>query len=206
MKQQTLNKYIGLTKGVLTVISLDHEDYDSLKQIKRSYFQCKCNRCGNKTIVRADRFGKGSYTPKSCSHCITDLQKEIAEEKYKIKGTRSIRKRINSIKSGAKSRNIDFKLTDTQIKKIISKSCFYCSDEHSNGIDRIDSLKGYTENNCVPCCSICNRMKNKFTLDLFLNKISLIYRKFHNESSTTIPKGSTLQANGNGNGETLNAA
>lgn len=28
-----------------------------------------------------------------------------------------------------------------------------------NGIDRIDSNKGYTTDNCVPCCTPCNRMK-----------------------------------------------
>ena len=27
--------------------------------------------------MRADRFGKGKYTPKSCSSCINDLQKEL---------------------------------------------------------------------------------------------------------------------------------
>lgn len=205
MKQETLKKYLNTTKGVLTVLSLDHEEYDSLKQIKRSYFLCKCSRCGNTTTVRTDRFGKNSYIPKSCTFCINDLQKEIAEKKYKIKDTKQTRDRINSIKSGAKGRNLDFYLTDKQIEDIIAKPCYYCSIEHSNGIDRIDSTKGYIVNNCVPCCKVCNLMKNKFSLDLFLNKVSLIYNKFYNESSTTIPKGSTSQANGDGNGELLNA-
>ena len=40
MKKETLNKYIGLTKGCLTIIELDHETYDELKQIKRTYFKC----------------------------------------------------------------------------------------------------------------------------------------------------------------------
>ena len=83
MKEETLKKYIGNTYGVLTVLSLDHEDYDSTKQVKRSYFKCKCNRCGAITIVRTDRFGKGKYVPKSCSNCINDLQREIAHKKYK---------------------------------------------------------------------------------------------------------------------------
>lgn len=49
-------------------------------------------------------------------------------------------------------------------------------------------------------------MKNKFDKDLFLQKIEQIYHNFHNESSTTISKESTSEANADGNGEFLNAA
>jgi hypothetical protein len=27
------------------------------------------------------------------------------------------------------------------------------------GLDRIDSKKGYTKDNCVPCCGFCNNLK-----------------------------------------------
>ena len=206
MKKETLNKYIGLTKGCLTIIELDHETYDELKQIKRTYFKCKCKRCGKITIVRADRFSRNStYLPVSCSHCVIDRQKEIAEKKYKIKDTKNYRLKINSIKSNAKSRNLKCNLTDVEIKKILDENCYYCGCKKAFGIDRIDSKKDYNKENCVPCCKVCNIMKNKFSIDLFLNKVNLIYNNFHNESSTTISKESTLQANGNGNGELLTA-
>ena len=84
MKKETINKYLNKTFGVLTVLSLDHEEYDKIKQIKRSYFLCKCNRCGKNTVVRCDRFQKfGKYVPKSCTNCVNDLQKEIAEKNIK---------------------------------------------------------------------------------------------------------------------------
>lgn len=202
MKQETLNKYLNKTHGVLTVLELDHEEYDAIKQCKRSYFKCKCNRCGSITIIRADRFGK-NYIPKSCSNCINDLQKEIADKKYKE--GRSERKRLHPIKSNAKSRNYKVELTDAELKEYLYKPCFYCGIENANGIDRIDSNKDYTKNNCVPCCSICNRMKNKYSISTFLNKVKQIYSN-HNEGSTTISKESTSQANGDGNGELLTAA
>lgn len=44
------------------------------------------------------------------------------------------------------------------------------------------------------------------TKDLFLQKIEQIYHNFHNESSTTISKESTSEANADGNREFLNAA
>jgi 5-methylcytosine-specific restriction endonuclease McrA len=43
-----------------------------------------------------------------------------------------------------------------------------------NGIDRIDSNKGYTMDNCVSCCWTCNRMKGNMTQQNFLEHISKI--------------------------------
>lgn len=205
MKEETLKKYIGNTYGVLTVLSLDHEEYDSIKQVKRSYFKCKCNRCGSTTIVRADRFGKGKYIPKSCSNCINDLQREISHKKYPIE-KKYERNRINSINSNAKTRHYQMNLTRDEIKEYLYKPCFYCGCENAMGIDRIDSNKNYTKDNCVPCCFICNRMKNKYDLHTFLDKVEKIYLNFHNKSSTTISKESTSEANADGNGELLTAA
>lgn len=204
MKIETLKKYIGNTYGVLTILGLDHEEYDKTKQIKRSYFKCKCNRCNSITIVRSDRFGKGKYIPKSCSNCINDLQREIAYKKWNTLERKPIRNRINSIKSAAKGRNYKIELTDKQIEDFLNKPCFYCNCEHANGIDRINSKEHYIINNCVPCCSICNRMKNKYDLNTFLNKIRNIYNNFYNKSSTTISKESTSEAIADGNGESLN--
>lgn len=204
MKKETLEKYLNTTHGVLTILELDHEEYDKIKQYKRSYFKCKCNRCGSITVVRADRFGKGKYIPKSCSNCINDLQKEIADKKYKK--DRPDRYRIMSIKSNAKSRHYNIELTDEEIKKLLHQPCYYCGEDYANGIDRVDSNKNYTKDNCVSCCFICNRMKNKYSLNTFLDKVEKIHNRFHNEGSTTISKESTLQANGSGNGELLTAA
>jgi len=40
--------------------------------------------------------------------------------------------------------------------------CYYCNhdlEETGIGLDRIDNDKGYLENNVVPCCWICNKIK-----------------------------------------------
>ena len=205
MKQETLNKYIGNTFGVLTVLSLDSETYNKETQTKRTYFKCKCNRCGEETVVRADRCSNNcKFTPRSCTKCTNDLQAEIAENRWKIKSTKWERGRLNSIKSNARPRKINLEISEEAIKELIYKKCFYCGDEFAKGIDRIDSKIPYIEENCVPCCYICNRMKNKYSIDTFLDKIKKIH-KIHIEGSTTISKESTLQANGNGNRESLRA-
>lgn len=76
-----------------------------------------------------------------------------------------------------------------------------------NGIDRIDSTKGYSADNCVPCCSKCNRMKLDHSIEDFKNHISKIYNHFvkgsetiENTSTNDGSEQSTSQANGGGNG------
>ena len=207
MKETTLKKYIGNTYGSLTVLDLDHETYNSETQTKRTYLKCLCNRCGKNTVVRADRFAKNStYAPVSCAHCVIDRQKETAEKKYQIKNTKTYRSKISSIKHNAKSRNLNINLTDEYMKSLFDSNCHYCNCNKAMGIDRIDSKLDYTIENSVACCGICNIMKNKFDLNIFLDKIKQIYFNFYKEGSTTIPKGSTLQANGSGSGELLNVA
>ena len=190
--------YIGKSKGVLTVI----EDIGIIN--KRHMVKVICAKCNNESIVRTDRIVGNHYTPKSCTHCVNELQGEISRKRYNTSELGHFRKRRNSILGNAKTRGIEVCITDEDIKSLISKPCYYCGKEKSDGIDRLDSTKGYIHNNCVPCCSICNKMKNHFSLDTFLNHIDKIYMNhIYNKSSTTISKESTSQANGDGSGGPL---
>lgn len=44
-----------------------------------------------------------------------------------------------------------------------------------NGLDRIDSSKGHTPDNIVPCCTRCNQAKNDMSTDEFLDLVKRIY-------------------------------
>lgn len=123
----------------------------------------------------------------------------------------------------AKTRGHSYNISFEEFNTIISKSCYYCGaspktvnknilkqrgDTHQppiayNGIDRLNPLMGYQMNNCVPCCPTCNYMKHTLQKENFLKQVEKIYNFCNNKGSTTIPKGSTLQANGSGNGELL---
>ena len=61
---------------------------------------------------------------------------------------------------------------------LISSPCAYCGkiQEQFNGLDRIDSSKGYTIDNVVSCCKYCNFAKNDLTVDEFKEHISEIYK------------------------------
>ena len=46
-----------------------------------------------------------------------------------------------------------------------------------NGVDRMDSKKGYEVDNCVSCCAMCNRIKNDIGFEEFKAKVKKIYER-----------------------------
>ena len=88
--------------------------------------------------------------------------------------------------------NIDFgKFVETSQQK-----CYYCGDapytvEKSkynngdfiyNGVDRLNNNVGYEDNNIVPCCYLCNRMKWSMTEEYFLNQVIKIYKNVESDN------------------------
>jgi len=60
--------------------------------------------------------------------------------------------------------------------ELSSMSCRYCGGVNkTKGIDRIDNKIGYTKENSVSCCKLCNYMKNNYSVDDFLAHIKKIY-------------------------------
>lgn len=182
------------------VIGIDYER--NLKNKKHKYYFIQCKKCGTVFSRRASII-KENIDTTQCSNCRKNrFGKPLNVLEYKM---------YCFYRSGAEQRKIDFNLSEDEFRSIIKQNCYYCGEEPSrhqsvsyrqdyelvNGIDRIDSNKGYSIENCVPCCKICNIMKNKLSKKVFLEKVSKIYNHLI-KSSTTIPKGSTLQANGNG--------
>ena len=111
-----------------------------------------------------------------------------------------------------------FDLTFDQFVNLMEQDCFYCGAKpvvHNyekqymqkvldpwkhNGIDRVDSSKGYTLDNCVPCCSKCNYAKHEMSVEEFKEYITNVYQKLILKGSSTIPEGSTSEAIADGNG------
>ena len=50
----------------------------------------------------------------------------------------------------------------------------------SLGLDRIDSDLGYQLGNIVPCCGVCNMMKNNLSYDEFFKKVYQIVENNNN--------------------------
>jgi len=70
----------------------------------------------------------------------------------------------------------DLIITMKDFSKLVIKKCIYCGGEANKGIDRIDNTKGYTKENSVSCCKICNYMKRDLFKEQFLNHVIKIYK------------------------------
>jgi len=79
-------------------------------------------------------------------------------------------------KRGAADRGYTFNLTKQQFELLINKDCAYCGKAPNkyNGVDRVDNSQGYTYENVVPCCSICNLMKRSLTVHGFIQHVRVI--------------------------------
>jgi len=83
-----------------------------------------------------------------------------------------------------------FSLDKTLFRFLTSSKCYYCGGAPStveqkrnfngqyvyNGIDRLDSNFGYTPENSVPCCAVCNRAKMDMPVELFWEWIGRVRR------------------------------
>jgi hypothetical protein len=89
---------------------------------------------------------------------------------------------FNTLKWNAKKRNLEVCIDVEFIIDLFNKQnkkCFYTGDEMNliqsdpnvMSVDRIDSSIGYSVDNCVSCCTICNMMKNILSVEDFLKHI-----------------------------------
>jgi len=176
---------IGKKYGRLTVVNFSC--YKIMKSgVRRSYWICKCE-CGN--VVEKSILTLTQGTTKSCG-C---LYKELYDRKKnkpwlnpnaKPPGTAAFNGYYTSYKVRAKSKNRDFDLSKKEFEKLIYDNCYYCNSKPSkiepkrnnringkiivNGIDRILSDKGYTLDNCIPCCWKCNQAKMDMKYEEFI--------------------------------------
>ena len=58
-------------------------------------------------------------------------------------------------------------ITEIEFQEITNQRCVYCGKDAPNGIDRIDNLRGYNKENCVPACKHCNYVKGDLSIEDF---------------------------------------
>jgi len=162
----------GKRFGKLLVLSIA-EKPENVK-CQNTYWLCQCD-CGNTKIIVSNSIISGITSSCGCEH------KKIVNDRNS-NGQASFRSIFNLYKRNAKNRNINFNLSIDEFKEITQKNCYYCNVSPKqfssnyiqyglyiyNGIDRIDSNKGYEIDNVVPCCGVCNRAKLAMPLDEFI--------------------------------------
>ena len=181
----------GQKFGKLTVIKMS-EERGNRNQIK---WICKCE-CGNIHIVTGESLRAGKS--KSCG-CLKheDSYNKIQDREF------ALWKQLYNSTIKRRNKQKGFGETNIDIQDFINlskKNCFYCNQEPKNilkdvnktrrnelvsetiikfnGIDRIDSKKGYIQGNVVTCCEKCNRAKNTMTQKEFKEWIQKIYEHY----------------------------
>ncbi len=137
-----------------------------------AYFKFVCE-CGRRKVLCGTDVSNGKT--KSCG-C---LKRTVEPENI---GRAAAHMLYCTYKYNAKSRGLDFSLSEVNFLSITKMPCKYCgiypekeyrgankksSPYVYNGIDRVDNLKGYIRKNCVPCCSVCNQAKHNLSISAF---------------------------------------
>jgi len=173
-----------------------NEKYGRLIPIKvdgsqnhHTMFECKCE-CGK--IVRVKGIHLKNGHTKSCG-C---YDSEITTKRNLLPpGESSFNYLYSYYTRNAIKRNLEFLLSKEEFRLFTQQKCFYCGKPPAmivkrdstgktngsylhNGIDRLDSKLGYTLNNCVSCCKICNRAKCNLDLQEYLNWLEGIRRGY----------------------------
>lgn len=156
----------------------------------RRYIKAKC-KCGREKVICINNVRCGN------SLCCGKLPcgKKVIKEKDTEVGYKGI---LYVYKKHAKERGFSFDLNYDYFKKLTQDNCHYCGIEpiqiyqlkdpktgkirsgipiNYNGIDRVDSTKGYYKDNVVTCCKICNRAKSNLSIADFKKWINKVYLK-----------------------------
>ena len=152
-----------------------------------------CKMCQSETIKTLSTLQKARSC--GCQKHNSSLWKSIGAKNRSWQLT-SGEAAFNNLYTGYKNRALrsgkDFELSHEYFRQLTKQVCYYCGTEPSqiskglgktsgdyiyNGIDRVDSSKGYTQENTVSCCKTCNFMKLDHSQENFLQHIKKIYNK-----------------------------
>lgn len=174
--------YIGRTYGTYKILELDHVEQGRTKL--RRYYKVECIHCKKTYIKELNTTCWSKY--KKCKHCTTSKEHLNINIIY------------SNYKNSAKTRDLEWNLSFDDFYNLATSNCAYCGDApqkrlikkgtireiEANGIDRVDSSKGYFKENCVPCCTTCNYMKLDNSYEFFKNHIEKIYNHLNKGSET----------------------
>jgi len=178
-----LKNLTGISFGRLTVLRRVHN------RRGRPHYACRC-ACG-KTVVVLGASLTGLNT-KSCGCLKLDVcaTKTVYEYRRMSFGEAFSRRLAAQVQNDAKRRNLRVTVSPSEIIELRKQHCFYCGHppvepRHKcyggfpvNGLDRLDNSKGYTVENCVPCCFQCNRAKRGHSAAEFIAHVFKIGQRF----------------------------
>lgn len=183
--------------GRLTVLKR-HDKKGNRRQVK---WECKCD-CGKNHIVTGESLRSGKS--RSCG-CLLREARHVKNKNNDRKKAMLLLLYSSLKKRHRMKFNNENYISFEIFSELSIKKCFYCGVEplsfqpdiryenrkgkreklvitdyilNHNGIDRKNSLEGYTEENVVTCCKHCNTAKNSLSVNEFKNLILKIHENW----------------------------
>lgn len=149
----------------------------------------RCPKCSRVKLRKS--FNKDSTRYDGLQTYCRNCQKAINKLRARTDGRKRTQDRYDTGKGrftsakwrALKQRRITWTISKKEYDKLLGQKCFYCGGKLSKsgvGLDRIDNKKGYTINNVVPCCGLCNSTRsNRFTVEQ-MKQIGKLIKKWRN--------------------------
>lgn len=129
--------------------------------------QYKCKDCGK-------AWAHAHQEQRRISHRKWYKEKNVGARKNRW--TKTPHGRYLRCRSTAKTRGLEFTLSEPEFTHLIEEGCYYCNGSAS-GLDRVDNTLGYIATNIVPCCYQCNSMKMDWSQEEFIQRCKEIAAK-----------------------------
>lgn len=144
--------------------------------------------CGHKQTVSLSNIKAGR--PAMCLKCsYVKRGQESVGKLRRYDDHTAARDTYSDRKNRAIKQSRTYNLSFEEFYEIAKRNCFYCGSEPSNcnkaltpwaqdfiynGLDRVDSSRGYEPDNVVACCWKCNYMKRDLSVFDFFSHIEKI--------------------------------
>lgn len=175
-------------------------------------WECFCT-CGTVRLATGTNLRSGNTTSCGCHHkevltaknsmlkTLPPWAADMALYQRKL-GYRKQRNALGSnqfsAREGRSRQPVEWALTLDEYVTLVTGECFYCGVPPSqrphginmgvlkrNGIDRVNNDEGYTLDNCVSCCSPCNREKRAQSQRVFIENTRRRYEHLRSKGLIT---------------------
>jgi hypothetical protein len=162
-------------------------DFKWRTDVARGSWRNECNTCYN-----AKNYSATSRAKRKEENPVEYLKRNAEQHRVwahnnadKVKRQQELQltdpeRRIKMVATQARSRGIEFVMDDmpAMMAKLL-EPCLYCGrevtpGERLHGLDRVDNERGFCDDNTVPCCGACNRMKAVHSVDVFIGLVRAI--------------------------------
>lgn len=165
-------------ESVVVIERIGTKIYGNRKDSPNKVWKLLCD-CGTYTEATSNQLKSGNKKSCGCRTVEAIRKAKCTPQSSKLSSA------YHSTKKRAIARGYTWELDKEYVLHLFSLDCEYCDDppaEYSNGairngIDRVDNKLGYTKENVVSCCMVCNNMKHTMSYDAWMQHLEKIRKK-----------------------------